>query len=82
MVACIGLYSFAMQCKEQEHHDDPTSTLSPSKDPFVVEGLFLSSDSNVNMTVLPTLTKAVGYLQAGKAHCKKLKEQLFHAKMW
>jgi len=77
VAACIGLHSFAMQCEEQERHDDPN--LSPPEDPFIVEGLSSSADSDVHPT--PTSTNSSQRLPAGKAHREKLKERLFHAKM-
>jgi hypothetical protein len=88
VAACIGIHSFAMQCKEEERQLDASesaSDLFASEDPFVAEGLSSSSDSEVNtMTVTTSIPPRAGpttHLQAGKAHREKLKEQLFCAKM-
>ncbi|KAF8231832.1 hypothetical protein L208DRAFT_1275302, partial [Tricholoma matsutake] len=83
VAACIGVHSFAMQCKEckWQYDNDVNSDLSAPKDPFIAEGLSSSSDSDVATTMpLPRSTIPATHLRAGKAHCENLKEKLFRSK--
>jgi hypothetical protein len=68
-----------MQCKECEWQlDNHDSDLSAPEDPFIAEGLSLSDDSDIAMTITPPrINTHVNHLQAGKAHQENLKERLF-----
>jgi hypothetical protein len=75
VAACIGVHSFAMQCEEEERglEDDEEAVMA---DPFIVEGLSSSSDSEGNVAAaVPNRTA-----HAGKAKREHLKQVLFRAK--
>ena len=74
-MACIGLHSFAMQCKEREREID--SNVSAPEDPFITEGLSSSSNSDVVAALPPQVCNPATCLQAGKAHHEALKDCLF-----
>ncbi|KZT25824.1 hypothetical protein NEOLEDRAFT_1064344, partial [Neolentinus lepideus HHB14362 ss-1] len=74
VVACIGVHSFAMQCKEEDRDGEG----DVDADPFIAEGLSSSSDSESNS--LPATTRNRGTcLQVARAKRDKLKWALFHA---
>jgi hypothetical protein len=75
VAACIGVHSFAMQCEEEERglEDDEEAVMA---DPFIVEGLSSSSDSEGN--VAAAVPNRTAY--AGEAKREHLKQVLFRAK--
>ncbi|RDB17113.1 hypothetical protein Hypma_001673 [Hypsizygus marmoreus] len=65
--ACIGIYSFAMQCEAEEraNNDDGDGVMN---DPFIAKGLSLdSSDSDAPRSMAPVNIRGNPRLQAGKA---------------
>ena len=74
MAACIGIHAFALQCKDEELSDSGSD-----EDPFIAEGLSLSSDSDVAPSRHREHASQL-WLQAAKAQREQLKQALFRAK--
>lgn len=73
IAACVAIHAFAMQCKAGEHSDSAISD-----DPFIAQGLSLSSDSDQQPTVFCRTHPALQRV----ANAKACQEQLKQASLW
>jgi hypothetical protein len=78
VASCVGLHAFAMQCKSEE-------VLDPDcifRDPFINEGLSLSSSDSDNNRDRGTaaIQRQSGCLKEARKHREKLKRRLFRVK--
>jgi hypothetical protein len=76
IAACVGLHAFAMQCEEDKHMDDD----SEHEDPFIAEGLSLSSSDDDIPLLRPSRNPNLQRLRTVKAQRERLKWALFRAK--
>jgi len=76
IAACIGVHAFAMQCEDEEWEDVD----SDFEDPFIAEGLSLSSSDSEPTPQPHRGNISQCRLHAAKAKHEKLKRALFRAK--
>ena len=80
IAACIGIHNFALRHEAAEKAEEGAE-YSPAEDPFILEGLDGSSDSDGArpMPVMPG-TGSTSRLRLAKRVREKLKKRLFRAK--